>query len=195
VVPRRIVVAMTTTDWIIDTALILVVFRQLREERLTARTVLLPLVLIGWAGFTYLHSIPTAGNDLVLITLLAGLGAAFGLAGGLLTRVRRRADGHVYLKATASAAALWVVSMGFRMGFAVWASTTAGGAHVAAFSAAHGITAGQAWVTALILMAFGEVIVRLGTIVIRGQRLSARGTGTAVAGQAAPLARAERARR
>ena len=27
---------MTTTDWIIDIALVLIVFRQLREERLTA---------------------------------------------------------------------------------------------------------------------------------------------------------------
>jgi hypothetical protein len=164
---------MTTTDWVIDIALVLIVFRQLREERLTARTILLPLALISWAGFTYLHSIPTAGNDLVLIGLLTGVGVIFGLFGGFLTRVRYH-SGNVYIKATASAAALWVISMGFRMGFAVWSSYGSGVAHLTSFSAAHDITSGQAWVTALVLMAFGEVIVRLAAIMIRGTRLTAR---------------------
>src|ERR1700733_5535006 len=120
---------MTTTGWIIDIALILIVFRQLREERLTARTILLPVALMSWAGFTYLHSVPTAGDDLVLI--------------GLLTRVRY-GSGNVYIKATVSAAALWVVSMGCRMGFAVWSSYGSGISHITSFSAAHDITGGQA---------------------------------------------------
>jgi hypothetical protein len=162
---------MTATDWIIDIALVLIVFRQLREERLTIRTILLPLALMGWAASYYLHAIPTAGNDMLLIALLAVVGTAFGLAGGLLTRVRYY-NGSVRIKATASAASLWVISMGFRMAFAVWASYPGGASHIARFSAAHDITSGQAWVTALLLMAFGEVILRLGTIVIRGQILS-----------------------
>ena len=101
-----------------------------------------------------------------------------GLFGGLLTRVRY-ASGNVYIKATASAAVLWVLSMGFRLGFGVWSSHGSGGRHLISFSAAHDITSVQAWVTALIMMAFGEVIVRLGTIVIRGQLASARGGQTA----------------
>jgi hypothetical protein len=164
---------MTTTSWIIDIALVLIVFRQLREERLTIRTILLPLAIMGWAGYTYLHGVPTAGNDLVLMGLLAGVGAIFGLVSGLLTRVRSN-SGNVYIKATVSAAALWVISMGFRMAFAVWSSYSSGASHIASFSAGHDITSSQAWVTALLLMAFGEVIVRLGTIIIRGQLATAR---------------------
>jgi hypothetical protein len=179
---------MTITDWVIDIALVLIVFRQLREERLTARTILLPVALMSWAGFNYLHSIPTGGNDLVLIGLLTAVGVVFGIFGGLLTRVRS-SSGNVYIKATVSAAALWVVSMGFRMGFAVWSSYGSGIGHIASFSAAHDITGGQAWVTALILMAFGEVVVRLGTIIIRGQLASARGAQTA-SRQQAEMARA-----
>lgn len=95
----------------------------------------------------------------------------------MLTRVRYRA-GNVYIKATVSGAALWVLSMGFRMGFAVWSSYGSGVSHLTSFSAAHDITTCQAWVTALILMAFGEVIVRLGTIIIRGQLASSRGART-----------------
>jgi hypothetical protein len=164
---------MTISDWLIDVALLLVVFRQLREERLTLRTVLLPLALITWAGTTYLHDVPTAGNDLVLIGAFAGTGVAFGLAGGSITRVRYAA-GHIRVKATWGAVALWVVSMGFRLGFAVWSSHPSGGASVARFSADHDITGGQAWVAALVLMAFGEVLVRLGVIVVRGLRTRAR---------------------
>jgi hypothetical protein len=167
---------MTLTDWIIDIALILIVFRQLREERLTIRTILLPLVLMGWAGATYLHGVPTAGNDVLLMTVLAAVGAIFGLLGGLLTRVRYH-QGAVRIKATASAAGLWVISMGARMAFAVWSTYPSGIAHIGRFSVAHDITSGQAWVTALILMAFGEVIVRLGIILIRGQVLSSRHVG------------------
>ncbi|MCA1222880.1 hypothetical protein [Streptomyces sp. 8L] len=164
---------MTLTDWIIDILLLLIVFRQLREERLTARTIILPLAIIGWTCVSYLDHFPTAGNDVALAAVFAGVGVAFGLAGGLLTRVRH-AGGHVRIKATAGAAALWVVSMGFRLAFAVWSSHPSGAAHVGHFSAAHDITSGQAWVVALVLMAFGEVIVRLGTIVVRGQILIAR---------------------
>ena len=103
-VADRTVEGMTTTDWIIDIALILIVFRQLREERLTARTVLLPVVLMAWAGFTYLRGVPAAGNDLVVIGLLTAVGVVFGLSSGLLTRVRY-SSGSVYIRATAGAAA------------------------------------------------------------------------------------------
>jgi hypothetical protein len=164
---------MSFSDWIIDIALLLIVFRQLREERLRAITVVLPLALVGWAATHYLHGVPTAGNDLGLVTGFAAIGVVFGLAGGLLTRVRY-ADGSVRIKASLSAAALWVVSMGFRLGFAVWSSHPSGVAHLTHFSIAHDITTGQAWVTALVLMAFGEVLVRVGTIVVRGRRLTVR---------------------
>ncbi|MEY9875827.1 hypothetical protein ABH931_005333 [Streptacidiphilus sp. MAP12-33] len=179
---------MTLTDWIIDLALLLIVFRQLREERLTARTVLLPLGIVGWVAYSYLHSIPTAGNDAVLVGLFTGIGVTFGLLGGLLTRVRTL-DGSVRVKATAGAAALWVLSMGFRLGFAVWSSHTSGETQLAHFSAAHHITSGQAWVAALVLMALSEVVVRLGTIVLRGRLLTGRENRTGVTA-AAPHPRA-----
>ncbi|MFC1419994.1 hypothetical protein [Streptacidiphilus cavernicola] len=164
---------MTTTDWFIDIALLLIVLRQLREERLTARTVLLPLGMITWAAGNYLTAVPTAGNDVLLAVVFAATGVVLGLAGGLLTHVRQ-AGGHVLIKASRGAAALWIISMGFRLGFAVWSTHPSGAAHLTRFSATHSITSGQAWVVALLLMAVGEVVVRLGTIVIRGQLLRAR---------------------
>ncbi|MGW4905132.1 hypothetical protein [Streptomyces sp. NPDC004270] len=164
---------MTISDWIIDVALILVVIKQMREERLTAFRLLLPLGLITWVATSYLHEIPTAGNDLSLIAAFAGTGIACGVAGGLLTRVRF-ADGHVRVKATLGAAALWVLSMGFRLGFAIWTSHPSGETRIAHFSATHDITGEQAWVAALVLMAVSEVVIRLGIIVVRGQTLRGR---------------------
>ncbi|NUS10557.1 MAG: hypothetical protein HOY69_03980 [Streptomyces sp.] len=177
---------MKTSDWILDIVLILIVFRQLREERLTVRSVLVPLAIIGWAAVTYLRHIPSAGNDLVLVGVFAGAGVVFGLSGGLLTRVRL-AGGQVRVRASWAAAALWVGSMGFRLVFAVWSSHPSGGAAVVRFSVAHQITSPQAWVAALILMAFGEAVVRLGTIVVRGRLLVAR------AGRAEPAVVVRRA--
>jgi hypothetical protein len=180
---------MTITNWIIDIALLFIVFRQLREERLTARTVLVPLGLMAWAGSNYLRGIPTAGNDLVLIGLLTGVGVVFGLLGGLLTRVRGE-SGNVYIKATLPAVALWVLSMGFRMGLDIWSNYGSGVHRLATFSAAHQITSRETWVTALILMAFGEVVLRIGTIVVRGRLLAAR-TGGSDADRVASVARAQ----
>ena len=166
---------MTNTDWIIDIALVLIVFRQLREEAISKATFIIPIAMISFAAKNYLHSIPTAGNDLALIALFTGIGIVFGLLGGLLTRLRAK-QGRIYIKATAGAAGLWVASMGFRLGFAVWSSHPTGQAHLISFSTNHHITTGQAWVTALILMAFAEVIVRLSTIATRAWILKTRST-------------------
>src|SRR2546425_13147428 len=38
-----------------------------------------------FAGAQYLHTVPTAGNDLVLIVLLAAVGLTFGVLGGFAT--------------------------------------------------------------------------------------------------------------
>ncbi|MCZ4122491.1 hypothetical protein [Streptomyces sp. H39-S7] len=162
---------MTTTEWITDIALVLVVFRQLREGRLDLRSFLIPLGIVSFVAYTYLDTIPTAGNDLVLIGTLMGAGAVLGVAGGVYTRIRS-AGGHLLIKAGAVSAALWVLGMGARMAFQLW--VVHGGADdVARFSVTHHITSDQAWVAAFVLMALTEVVTRLATIFVRS-RITAR---------------------
>ncbi|MFI6051042.1 hypothetical protein ACIBCO_13255 [Streptomyces violascens] len=174
---------MTTTDWITDIALVLVVFRQLREGRLDLKTFLIPLGIVAFVAHTYLDSIPTAGNDLVLIGALMAVGAALGIAGGVYTRIRVAGE-HLLIKAGAVSAVLWVLGMGARMGFQVWVEH--GGADdVARFSMAHQITTDQAWVAAFVLMALTEVVTRLATIFLRG-RMVARRQPLAAAARTAP---------
>ncbi|MEU5701547.1 hypothetical protein [Streptomyces aurantiacus] len=163
---------MTTTDWITDIALVLVVFRQLREGRLDFKSYLLPLGIVAFVASRYLHTVPTAGNDLVLVGALVGAGAVLGVAGGVHTRIRG-ADGHLFIKAGAVSAVLWVLGMGARMGFQVWVDH--GGADdVARFSVTHDITTVDAWVAAFVLMALTEVVTRLTTVFVRSRRVDRR---------------------
>jgi hypothetical protein len=169
---------MTTSEWITDIALLLVVFRQLREGRLDLKTFLIPLGIVAFVAHTYLDSVPTAGNDMVLIGTLMGIGAVLGIAGGVYTRVRTL-DGHVLIKAGAVSAALWVIGMGARMGFQLWTEHGGGADNVARFSVAHHITSDQAWVSAFVLMALTEVVTRLATIFIRSRMLTGGQPATA----------------
>ena len=159
-------VLMTLSDYAIDIALIALVAVQVRGRRLTFRSLILPVVLVGWAASSYLHGIPTAGNDLVLVVGGAAAGVALGVLTGALTSVRQGGDGHAFAKAGLAAAALWVVGVGTRFAFQLYASHGGEGA-IGRFSAAHSITSGEAWVAALILMALGEALARTAVLGLR----------------------------
>jgi hypothetical protein len=161
---------MTTFDYALNFALIGLVLLQLRGRRLDRRGLLLPLGLVLWAASRYLHGIPTDGNDGVLVVLGVFAGTALGIWSALLTRLYRGADGVPVARATAGAALLWVLGMGARMGFALY--TQHGGAPtVARFSIVHHLT-GPGWVTAMVLMAFAEVISRTLLLWVRSRILS-----------------------
>lgn len=160
---------MTFGDWLLDIALIGIVVLQLRGMPLTARTLLLPVVLVVWAATNYLHGVPTAGDDLLLVVPAALVGLGLGVGVGILTRVYRNADGVVFARATVWAAALWVLGMGVRLVFQIYV-THGGGESVGRFSIAHHLDA-QAWVTALVLMAFGQVLARTVVVWLRGENV------------------------
>jgi len=180
---------MTLSDYALDLALMGIVFLQLRGRRLTVRSLLLPVGITVWAARTYLHSVPTAGNDLVLIAACTAVGVTVGAAAGLLTKVTRGADGTAFARAGLAAAALWVLGIGLRMGFQEFAAHGGAGT-IGRFSAAHHITSMQAWVAALILMALAEALTR--TAVLAGRAflpLSPRvGAGRAIMGVGEQLA-------
>ena len=76
---------MTTTDYLINAVFVFVVLRQARERKVDVRSFLLPMAVVLYVGHIYVHSIPTAGNDLVLVGLLALVGLALGVLGGFAT--------------------------------------------------------------------------------------------------------------
>ena len=161
---------MTTSEYLLNAAFVLLVLRQVRERELDRRSVIVPLVLMMFVGAQYLHTVPTAGNDLTLIVLLAAVGLTFGVVGGLATKVR--AEGGVALARVGwIAGGLLVLGIGSRMAFA-FAVGHGFDPAVRSFSIAHQIGA-AAWPVAFVLMALIEVGSRLAIVQIRGRRLVA----------------------
>jgi hypothetical protein len=172
---------MSLTDYLLNGALVALVFLQLRGRRLTVRTLLFPVAIVAFVAASYLHGVPTAAGDLALVGLGALVGLLLGTGCGLATRILRRADGTVVGKAGPLAAVLWVAGVGARIAFELYA-THGGLPSIERFSAAHGITSQNAWVDCLVLMALAEVLSRtavLGAKYLRRQQRSAPGTAAA----------------
>lgn len=164
---------MTFTDYILDSALVLLVLLQIKERRLTTKALVRPLVIVAIAVVIYLHGIPTAGDDLVLVGVLALTGLLIGVASGQTVLMRRDEHGEVLARSGWASAIFWVLGMGSRFAFAVWVSH-GGAATIGQFSAQHSITSAEAWTVALLAMAVFEVAGR--TLVQAARRRQLEGT-------------------
>lgn len=131
---------MTTTDYILNAVFIFLVLRQTRERKLDARALMVPLLVVFLAAHTYVHSLPTAGNDLVLIGALASVGVTLGVLGGIATHVRRDRVGNAFARVGWVAGSLLIAGFGARMVF-VLAVENGAGHTVGSFSGAHQIGA------------------------------------------------------
>ena len=158
---------MRTTDYLINAVFVLIVFRQARERELDRRSVIIPLAIVAYVAHLYVRSIPTAGNDLVLIAALGTVGLALGVASGFATHVRAGVDGLAVARVGWIAGVLLIAGIGSRMVFAFAVSHGARPA-VASFSYAHQISA-AAWPVALVLMALLEVSTRIAIVQLRGR--------------------------
>jgi hypothetical protein len=161
---------MTTTEYLLNTAFILLVLRQARERKLDRRSVVVPLVLMLFVGLQYLHTLPTGGNDVALIVGLASVGLLLGLLGGFATHLRA-GDGVALARVGWIAGGLLVLGIGSRMAFA-FAVDHGLQPTVRSFSIAHQIGK-PAWPVALVLMALIEVGARIAVVQVRGRRLIA----------------------
>jgi hypothetical protein len=157
------------TDYVIDILLILVIFRAVRPHPLTTRAALLPLILLAVAGAIYLRPVTLRGNDLALILILTAAGIVLGVLSGLADRIWLDQRGQLLSRAVTLSVIVWVIGMGFRFGFAYYAYH-GGGPAVARFSVQHDLSGANIWTTALVLMAFGQVLARLAVLQVRRRR-------------------------
>ena len=160
---------MTTPEYLLNAAFVLLVLRQARERELDRRSVIVPLALMFFVGLQYLHTLPTAGNDLVLIVLLAAVGLTLGVLGGFATHLRVGRGGFALARVGWIAGGLLVFGIGARMAFA-FAIGHGFETTIRSFSIAHQIGA-TAWPVALVSMALIEVGARIAVVQIRGRRL------------------------
>jgi hypothetical protein len=168
---------MTTSDYLINAAFLLVVLRQSRERELDLRSFVIPLVIVLFVARQYVHALPVAGNDLVLVGVLASVGLTMGVLCGFATHVRADSEGVALARVGRLAGVLLVAGIGARMMFAFALSHGAEPA-IRSFSISHQIGA-AAWPVALVSMAVCEVVARLVIVQIRGHRLTS--TPSAVA--------------
>jgi hypothetical protein len=169
---------MNFSDYLIDSVLVLLVLIQIKERPMTRKALIRPLVILSIAVVNYLHGIPTQGNDLVLVAVLAVVGGVIGVASGVSAVFARRSDGVVTLRSGWLSGFFWVLGMGSRFAFAYWASHSGAG-QVASFSASHQIAGAEAWTVALLAMAAFEVCGRTVTLAGRWHNMQS--------GQAAPV--------
>ena len=180
---------MTFSDYLIDISLIAIVLFQVKGRRLTTRSLLLPVGIVTYVAFTYLHAIPTAGNDLFLVVGAALAGATLGGLAGRFTSITPNGDGIPVAKAGLLAAGLWILGTGGRLAFQLYA-THGGGSAIEHFSATHSITSVVAWTDALILMALCEAVIRTGILAWRGHLAQQRHQVDAMFTDLAPAAEA-----
>lgn len=162
---------MTLTDYLMNIILIGLVVFQIRGHKVTKARLLFPLVVTVWVASQFLHAIPSAGNDLVLVVGFACIGGLLGSLAGLFTTIQRDGAGAI-AKAGLLAAILWVLGIGARMGFVLWVGH-GGQPAVARFSIIHHITSGPAWGAAFILMAMAEVATRTCVLYVKTRRSGA----------------------
>jgi hypothetical protein len=170
--------AMTITDYLINAVFVLIVLRQARERELDRRSVIIPLAVLVYVAQMYVHSIPTAGNDLLLVAALGTVGLTLGVASGLATHVRAGENGLAVARVGWLAGALLIAGISSRMVF-VFAIHHGARHAVASFSMAHQIGA-AAWPVALVMVALLEVGTRIAIVQLRGHR-AMQSSDTAIA--------------
>jgi hypothetical protein len=156
------------SDYILNLLLVAVVVRQIRGKRLTPLGLLWPLGLVMLAAVEYLRAIPSGGNDLALVLGGALVGTVLGCGCGWATRIELRPHRSLWARASGLAAVLWVLGIGGRMGFALYAEN-GGGPSVSQFSATHGITGAAAWTACFLLMSLAEVLGRTAILAARAR--------------------------
>lgn len=161
---------MSTSTYLIDSALVLLVLLQIKERTLTTRQLVRPLIILGIAVAAYLDGIPTQGNDLALILSIALIGGAIGVASGMTVIMRQLPDGGTGFRAGWSSAAFWVLGMGSRFAFAWWASH-GGASSIGSFSLQHHIGGADVWTAALLGMAVFEVCARTAVMALRWRQI------------------------
>jgi hypothetical protein len=157
---------MSTSTYLIDSALVLLVLLQIKERVLTSRQLIRPLIILGVAVASYLNGIPTQGNDLVLLGVLAVIGGVIGVASGVAVIMHHHPDGTTTFRSGWTSGIFWVLGMGSRFGFSYW-STHGGVSSISNFSATHHITSAEAWTAALLAMAVFEVCGRTLVMALR----------------------------
>ena len=162
---------MSPVDYVIDLLLIALVLRQIRRQP-PDRWIDHPAGYLDHRRWPdYLRPFQIGGNDLALIVLLTAVGTALGMLSGLATRAwRRQWRDHVSSESRRRAALDCRHGWTLRLRVLQHPRRPQRGRPVLHRAQHH---RRRRWMTALVLMAFGEVLARVLVLQIRRVRQSA----------------------
>jgi hypothetical protein len=166
---------MSSSVWIINLVVLGVVLEaDVGRRKITWPRLARPVIVAGAIVIYYLTRTPAAtrGGGLAFELALAALGIVLGLAAGLIFRVFRD-QGIPWSQAGIAYAALWIVVIGARIGFA---EATSHSRSLQVWLGTHHVTA-DAITDALIFMAIGMLLTRTATLRLRAAALSAGAPG------------------
>jgi len=158
---------MSTADYITYIGLfVFVLASQLGHRRVTARKLVMPLVLVGAIGAKYLVQLPAGSTSHLLEIGGLAVGLLFGLASIAVVKVSADpATGKPSTRAGFGYAAVWTVALALRLSFA-YGSTHWFAGPLAAFSVAHHVP-GTAYAAAFVLMVLTMIAVRSAAVALR----------------------------
>lgn len=149
---------MSLEDDMISALLMVSIVRQLRGRHLTWFGLAWPIGLVAYAGMKYASGITDTGNNVALVIICAAMGTVLGLTCGRLSKVYSE-NGRVTVKATGVAAVLWIIGVGTRLAFGLYAEH-GGAATIIRFSEWAHVSGFATWTVALLLMSLLEVLGR-----------------------------------
>jgi len=160
---------MNTEDYIVTLALLALVIRQIRGKAISVFGLSWPITIVLYAGYKYLHGVPSSGRNLDFLIGCITLGAALGVCCGIFTKVFRESD-KIMAKATGLAVVFWIIGISARLAFGLYAEN-GGGTAIYNFSIRHGLDI-RIWAPALVTMSLAEVIGRTIPLAYRAHRLT-----------------------
>lgn len=156
----------------------------LGRRRATTWRVARSLIAVVVVAAIFVHSFPTAGNDVSLQLAGIGAGVICGLAAAMLLPVYRGPSGEIYTRAGIAYAALWVVLSAARVVFA-YGSEHWFPAGIVKFSIDYRLTGEDVYANAFVFMALAMVLTRSAVLLTRRYRLRARDAGAELPAHAA----------
>jgi hypothetical protein len=101
--------------------IVFVIYRQFGQRQAGdwRRTVIIPVVLVGWGVLNLTHIASFGAVEVVVIAIRLVLGILLGFARGFATRIWRDDSGVVWQKGTVALLILWLLSVGVRLGLGV----------------------------------------------------------------------------
>ncbi|MFE1755090.1 hypothetical protein [Streptomyces anandii] len=164
------------------TILTIILAADLGRRKVTNMRMLRSILAVAIVIALFVHSLPTAGNDVSLQLVGIGAGAICGLIAGALLPAHRDDSGQIYTTGGVGYAVLWIVLSSARVLFAY------GTEHwfpqgIIKFSIDYKLSGQDVYANAFVFMSLAMVLARTGVLLARRHRLTAEGQGATAHGR------------